>query len=423
MSSSNANLRPNRASLGLASMAWRNLWRNRRRTGITLAGIVFGILLSVVITGMTNGTYSQMIDYAAHLGSGHVAIQHTARLDTPTVEHSVRLARALRDETRARREVEAVLPRISCAALLATADGNAGIRALGIDTTLETETTLPLLKSLRSPSERVLPRDGIWIGATLRENLGTRRGRKVVLTVTDRHGEVVSILARVAGILDTGAPTIDGALAILPASTLQRALGYAPDVFTTHAVMLDSHDEAQAVADWLNVRLPAPSRALRWDQIQPDLAAFIAADGATGILIQAIVLLLLGAGVFNTLLVSVMERAREFGILRALGFTPANVFALVAWESLWLAMTGILAGALMTAWPYHHLAVHGIDMSGMIQAGSEVSGVAMQPILPVRVTVTQVGRIAMVVLGATMLAGLYPAWRASRLEPAATIRR
>lgn len=408
----------------MTQMAWRNLWRHARRTWLTVLGMAFGILLSVVLTGMAAGTYGGMIDYAADLGSGHVSIEHQEFRARPQPAHHVRVAPEVIEELRANNGVRHVLPRISTAALLSTARGNSGAAVLGIDPAQETTTSLPILEALNLPegTEPALRQGSVWVGATLLENLDATVGQKVVLTFSDQAGDVVTRLARVAGTLETGAPTVDGGLALLPIEDLREGLGFEASAVTYEVIALEDYRDAEAVARRLNRRLSSPQVALPWYEAQPELASFIAVDGSTLIVIQFIVLLLLGAGVFNTIFVGVVERRREFGILRAIGFSRAQIFQLVITESAWLAILGIFAGALVTVGPYLHLHAHGIDMSSMIQPGTEVAGVAMKPILSVRIYPVQVVRLVVIVIVATLTAGLPPAWSACKRSPAAVLR-
>ena len=134
-------------------------------------------------------------------------------------------------------------------------------------------------------------------------------------------------------------------------------------------------------------------------------------------------LLLVAAGIFNTLFVSVMERIREFGILMAIGFTPRQLFALVMWESTWLGVLGLGLGALMTVGPYTYLVRHGLDYSAMLgEDGMEVAGAVFPSVLRVGIFPENLAIIVVVVLLATLAAGLYPAWRAGRVVPVDSIK-
>ena len=163
--------------------------------------------------------------------------------------------------------------------------------------------------------------------------------------------------------------------------------------------------------------------ALTWDQIQPDLAGFIAMKVGGAIFMEILIAIIVAAGIFNTLFVSVMERLREFGIMMAIGFSPGSLFRLVMLESLWLSLVGLAAGAALTVGPYLYLSSTGIDLTAMIGGqGAEIAGVAVSPIMRVGIFPEHAVWIAIAVFTATMLSGLYPAWRAGRVVPVETIK-
>ncbi|MCB9566002.1 MAG: ABC transporter permease [Myxococcales bacterium] len=406
----------------LSTLAWRNIWRNRRRTVITLFSISFGVLLAVMFTGIGDSSYGSMIDHAASLGGGHVVVQHPDYAETPSLKKSVQGATALRERALADPEVERAVVRVSGATMLSTSANSTGAMILGIDPAIEDDTTLRIIDAL-AEGELFKSADdkGIILGATMAENLGVGMGKKVVITVTDKRGEIASGLARVSGIVRTGSPTIDGGICLMPINRLRALLGYAPDEATQLAVFVDDHRDAAAVAARLAGEADGAA-VLTWDQAQPDLAGFITMKTTSTVILEGIITVLIAAGIFNTLFVSVMERLREFGIMAAIGFSSGQLFALVIWESFWIALCGLFAGVLLTAYPYHYLSTVGLDYSKMIAEGVEVAGVGVDPILYVRIYGPHALIIAAAIFLATMTAGLYPAWRAGRVAPVETIR-
>ena len=139
---------------------------------------------------------------------------------------------------------------------------------------------------------------------------------------------------------------------------------------------------------------------------------------------QIIIALLICAGIFNTLFVSVMERVREFGIMLAIGCDPLQLFSMVMWESLWLAVVGLAGGFMTAAWPYYYLAKHGIDISSHLgDEAIDVAGVGFSPILNVGIYPEHVVYISCAVVLTTLFAGIYPAWRAGRVVPVDSIRQ
>lgn len=411
--------------VNLPSMAWRNIWRNRRRTLVTLSGFAFGILLAVIFTGMGDAVYGNMIDLAARMGSGHVTYQHPEYQETPSLKRTVQRTDALRDAAEQDPQVKTVVTRIAGATMLATASNSYGAFFLAIDPTQEDADTLSIMDSV-SEGEMFESADdkGIILGTVLADNLGAKLGRKVVFTMTDREGEIVSGLARVRGIVETGAPSVDGGLAVLPIGLVRESLGYAPDEATQVAVFIKDNRKSQDVADRLGAGVGDDLAVLTWKQTQPDLATYIATDSAGLVVFELIIMVLLAAGIFNSLFVSVMERLREFGIMMALGFSPRQLFALVMWESLWLSLVGLVAAAVVTVGPYYYLNTRGIDFSELYggEGAPEVSGVAIDPIMYVEIYPESLLAIGVIVVLATLVSGLYPAWKAGRVAPVETIK-
>jgi ABC-type lipoprotein release transport system permease subunit len=409
---------------GTLAIARRNLWRNRRRTLITLSSIAFGSMLAVILTGIGDSNWSRMIDLAARLGSGHVTVQHAEYLDAPTVARTIDGAARIRATAEADPDVVAVVERIHGAMMLSAAGRSYGASFIAYAPEAESGETLSVLDAVsvgRAPATS--EGRGLVLGADLARNLGVEVGRKVVFSLTDADGEVVQEAARIVGLVRTGAPSVDAGLVLVPLGRMREVLGYAPGETLQLAVFLRDQRLSGEVARRLGASLAGDVAALSWDAAQPELAAFIAMKVAGARFMEILILVLIAAGIFNTLFVSVMERMREFGILLAVGASPARIFALVMGESLWLGLYGLVAAAVLTAGPYWLLATRGIDVSGMLGEGSaEIAGVALAPMLYAAIRGENLLAIAGAALGATLLAGLYPAWRAGRVEPVDAIR-
>lgn len=410
-------------------LAWRNLWRHRRRTIITVCGIAFGLLLAILFTGISDAGYGDMIDYAARLRGGHITIQHAEYLDTPTLSRTVPKTKALAERARAEPGVVDVVTRISGEVMLSTAGKNYGASFIAYDPALEKESTFGLLKSIGTTPEdgkafESAKGRGIILGARLARNLGVELGKKVVYTMTDKQGEIVTGLTRVSGIIRTGGPSVDGGICLLPINTIGEALGYEADEGTMVAVFLDDHRKAQRVAASLQSHIGQNASALIWSETQPDLAAFISMKVNGGIFMELIIAILIAAVIFITLFMSVMERLREFGILMAIGFSPGRLSVLILIESFWLAIVGLVAGSALTIGPYLALADKGLDLRAMMGGKEfpEISGIAMSPIMPFGIYPENAVTIAILLVAATMLSGIYPAWRASRVVPVETIK-
>lgn len=408
----------------LARMAWRNMWRNRRRTLVTLFGIIFGVFLATLFTGLGDDTYTNMINLAARLTGGHVSLQHRDVLDRGwSPKRSVTGAPALRRRALTDPEVTRAEVRITGHTMLAAGGNSRGAAFIAIDPEAEDTTTLSVLEALKQGRMFRHSRErGIILGHKLAEHLGVKLGRKVVYTLTDKSGEIVSGLARVRGIIRSGSDSVDAGICLLAIDAVREVLGYGPDEATQIAVFIKDQRRSGAVAR----RLGADSdraAAVTWYKRQPELAGFVSMKQTATLFFELIIAILVAAGIFNTLFVSVMERLREFGIMMAIGFSPGHLFRLVMWESLWVGLVGIGLAAVVTAWPYHYLHTTGIDMSAMVsKGGAEVAGVAVEPVMRVGIYPEHALFIAAAAVMATLLSGLYPAWRAGRVAPADSIK-
>ena len=408
----------------LAKMAWRNLWRNRRRTYITLSAIVFGVFLAVIMMAMQDRNWADMIRLAARLGAGHVTLQHPEYLDSPTLTRTVqgtdRLKRLAADDERVIRIVE----RITGFNMLSTARENIGAGFIAVSPEQEDDETLSLLDAIVEGQFFSSSTDGgIILGEKLASNLDVELGSKVVYTLTDKEGEIVSALARVSGIVRTGSPSVDAGICLLPIDTVREVVGFAPDEAIQIAAFIDDQRASDAVVAELGSEVPGDVAVLAWHELQPDLAVFIAMKVGGAKVMMLVLAALVAAGIFNTLFVSVMERLREFGIMLAVGFSPGQLFRLIMLESAWLAVIGLTAAAVVTVGPYLYLASTGIDISGMIPADQmEIAGVGMSTILRVGIYGENVTLIGVSALLAILLSGVYPAWRAGQADPVETIR-
>ena len=410
---------------GIARLAWRNLWRNRRRTLLTLLAISFGLMLAVMFTALQDRSFADMIDLAARMSSGHVAVQHPEYLDTPSLTRTVPDADAVVAAALDIEGVERAVPRVTGPVMLATAGQSYGAFFVALDPAREDPTSLAFLDGIQT-GEMLASADGkgILLGKRLARNLRVELGDKVVYTLMDRSGEIASGLARVSGVVATGADSVDGALAILPLETVREVIGYGPTEATQVAIFIDDSRHSAEVREALRARLGSDNAVLTWDEVQAELSGFIAMKVGGARFMEGVIMLLVAASIFNTLLVSVLERRREFGIMMAIGWMPSQIFRLVMAESLWLALVGVGAGGLITYLPYSYLASHPIDISQVAggQQNMDIAGVGMSSTLNIGIFPESLAVIVFAVVASTLLSGLYPAWQAGRTVPVETIK-
>lgn len=408
----------------LCRFAWRNLLRNRRRTLITAFSVAFGVLLSVTFTASGDYSYTNLINTSATLGFGHLAVEPPGYNDTPSMARTLPAAGRLRDLAAGRPEVSAVQVRIVGQAMFASGAKSVGGQVIGFEPGREGgEHNIYLRNLVEGSVPGADDQGGALIGAKMAEKLNLRPGKKLVYTLTDRNGELVSGISRVRGIFATGEDQVDGAVVLLPLERLRQVVHYGPDEATLVSIFISDQRRAEAVRNELEKILPGPDRViLTWRQTQAELAGLIAIDQAGNYLMQFLVGLLIAAGILNTMLMSVMERTREFGMMMALGMGPRQVVAQVLLESFLIGVLGLLLGVLITAPWYWYMVSTGIDLSGQIGDDYSTSGVLVDPVLRFRLFKESAIAILAGVFALTMLAGIFPAVRAGRMVVVESIR-
>ena len=415
--------------MNLNQLAWRNIWRRKRRTMITAFSIAFGVLLSVTFTGSGDYTYTNMIDMGASMGMGHVTVEPQGYQLKPTLDKRLRKSSELRQKIISMQGVSDATIRITGQAMFASARKSVGGAFIAVDPTLETESNNLLIRSM---VEGRLFSDsggrGIVIGSNLAQKLHVKIGKKVVYTTTDANGEIVSDIARVTGIFTTGIDMVDGAMALLPIGSVQQTLNYSRDEATLIAVIIRDQRHAESMRDAIaSLSETDPSEAkniavLTWKESQPDLAGVIAFDKAGNYISQFLVGLLIAVGILNTMLMSVLERTREFGVMMAVGMSPKTLFRLVMVESFWMAIVGLILGIVITSPWYYYLYHTGIDFSGAFGSDFSYGGVIVDPVFKARLFKESIMAILSGVFLLALLAGIYPAWRAGRVPPVESLK-
>lgn len=409
----------------IVKMAWRNLWRQRRRTMLTLISIAFGGFLAVLMTAMQDRSFADFIDNAARFGAGHVTLQHPEYQDQPTLTRSISLSEEDRAKDSSDEDVLKIVDRTAGQAMVSTASDTFGAMFIAYDPEREDENTMEFTEGLTAGKLfETAKDDGIILGRTLAKNLDANLGDKVVFTLTDRSGEIVSGMERVSGIVTTGSVSTDAALVLLPIGTVRKVVGYDPTETTQVAVFLDNGRKSVEVAQRLRERHGSDYAVLTWDEIQPEIKAFIAMKVGGGRVFEIVIGILVAAGIFNTILMSVLERTREFGIMLAIGYSPRQLFAMVMAESAFLGAMGLVLGVLITAGPYYYLYNTGIDMAPVMAENMEsfdIGGVGMDTVLRIGIFPENAAAIAIAIVVATLAAGIYPAWKAGRVDPVESI--
>lgn len=406
-------------------LAWRTLWRHSRRTIISLVSIAFGLALAIVFGSLANGIYQKSIDDATRTLAGPLTVEAEGFRDDPSPAHAIASVSAVAQAARGISAVSGVKPIVGGAAMVATASGSAPVSLIGVDPAIEAKDS-PLVKHI--VAGRFLRTDdarGAIVGATLAKRLDLQPGRKLVVTATDVHGEITTDLLRVTGVFATGADEFDGFFVEVPADAARRSFGLGADQATQVGILAVHRDDASlaAIAKDLRPRLAAGERLYSWRETMPALSGWISLDRHSQQILRALIVALVLFTILNTILMSVLERAREFAVLLALGTPPSRLRLQVFLETTLLAAIGCVCGAIVGGSVSLWGAIHGIDLTSLMENGHlTVAGFAVDPQIHFAISTGNVLLLTGLVFVATIAVGLWPTFRATRVEIATQLR-
>lgn len=407
----------------ILKLAWRNLWRNKRRTIITAVSIAFGFLLTIVFTSLSDGSYGRMIDVAADMGTGHITVEPSEYRDHPGTDKVISSTGELMKKLAAFRGVTSCHERVVGQGMAATAIDSTGMAFIAIDPKKEND-TLFYLKHIKTGTK--LPNDGGFalVGTLMAKQLDLKPGKKLVITTTDRHGQVINILLKVSGIFSTGVSEADSSLVIAPIGYMRSQMGYKLDESSHIAVLIKQRWDSEIIADkMMGLAKQYGGVSLPWSVLMPDFSGYITMDMTSSIIFQGFIFLVIAAGILNTILMGVTERMREFGIMISMGMAPGKIVSLVIAEAFWLAMVGLIAGFIITTPVYWYMHVYGIDFSSWLAPGENtIGGVLFEPLVKASIIPRHLRNIVGGIIALIMVTGLYPAVHASRVNPVETMK-
>lgn len=403
-------------------LAWRNIWRSRRRTLITVVAISFSLMLVQAFHNLSYGVYAQMVDSGVRSGSGHIAVYRGDYAASRDEQLAWRKG-DIPEQVRALDGVRAALPRLYLPGLAQSSRESRGILLTGIDPVVEDEIN-PFLKDIDATALiRSLDARDALIGSRLMTELKLKIGNKFVVTAQGPDGALVNDLFRIRGVVKTGIRDVDSSLVMVGLGRAAAMFGQ-PDAIHELAVILEHPDLDTRMIPQINKILPKDTglHAVSWEVAMANLANAIKLDYASQKFIFLIIVLIVTIGVINTLLMSVMERIREFGVILAVGAAPGRLRKMVMTEAFFIGLVAMLFGNILGILATWYLAEVGIDLRQFVPETLEFGGVVFDPIMRATWDFTYMIRMSFYVLLLAVLASLYPAAKAARIEPAQAMR-
>lgn len=398
-------------------IAWRNIWRNKKRSGVLLAAIAFGLWAGLVTSGMFNGMSTQMIRSAIDTRTSHIQLHAKGFLDHPEVGVVIPDGAKVLSRVKATTGVEHAAGRAVVPGMASSATTGAGIMLYGVVPGDET--------ALTSVSQKIV--DGSYLGQNrhntcvvgqeLADKLGLKVGSKVVVQGQALDGSIAGGAFRIVGLFKTVSLGFDKTAVFAPAADVDRVFGLGGAI---HEIAV----RANALADVgpLSDRLAADFPKLdveRWDQLEPELSLLTSSSNQMSRILMVLIMIALAFGITNTMLMSVLERTRELGVLASLGMRQNLLFEMIMIETVALSVMGGAAGAALGGASIAALGRTGINLS-IVATGLASAGI--ESVLYPSLTGAEYPVVGLLVFATAVLGAVYPGIKASRLSPVRAMR-
>ncbi len=399
-------------------LAWRNLERNKWRSGLSIAGVSVAVALLVWTLAYMEGFVAELIRGATNTELGQVQVHLPEYVERPQIFHSW----ALDDEKRAQVEelegVVAIAPRVRAFGIIGHEKRSLVAQVTGVVPEEEKKVSLVADALVQGEwfTKRVEGRTDAVIGVGLAKQLGIKAGDELVLLLEAADGSMGNELLHVLGVVETRNQKVDRSAVYMRLEDVQFVAAIDGEIHEL-AVRVADVLEADLVAQEIQSTLGEELKVRSWRQILPEISQMLDMTEKSDLVMYFMVYLIVAFGLFNSQRMSALERVREFGVMRALGVTPSQLGGVVFLETVWMTAIGAGIGVLVGgAVSYYHM-VQGLDLS---MFGDNVSfdmmGVSFSNTLKFQVTPRVLLRPVLFLMPVVFICGLYPAWLVSRLD-------
>ncbi len=401
----------------LWKIAWRNIWRNKKRSGVLLAAIAFGLWAGLLTSGMFNGMSVQMMRSAIDTRTSHIQLHAKGFLDHPEVTAVIPDGQAVLKRVDSTTGVAQAVGRSIVPGMASSATTGAGVMLYGV--VPEEEIAITSL-SKKIVDGNYLSSDGhniCVIGQELANKLALRVGSKIVVQGQAPDGSISGGAFRIVGLFKTVSLGFDKTMVFALAGDVDRTFGLGGAI---HEIAVMANDLALVKPLRDSLRSEFPNLDVEsWDQLEPELSLLTSSSNQMSRILMVLIMIALAFGITNTMLMSVLERTRELGMLESLGMRQGKVFEMVMIETVVLSVMGGFAGAALGGATVALLGRTGINLS-IVATGLASAGI--ESVLYPQLTGAEYPLVGVLVVATAVLGAIYPSIKASRLSPVQAMR-
>lgn len=405
----------------LIKLAWRNIWRNKRRSLLTLAAVTFAVFMAIGMRGIQLGTYALNIKTAVELFSGYLQVQARGYNDTPKLSLSFEKDDDLRMALNNTNGILYYSSRVYADGLISFKDNSRGVAIFGIEPGKEKKVTTFVENLAEGKFFNSDSSSEIVVGAQLLKNLNAKVGDEIVLLAQGYDGSLGNQKYKIAGTVRLGVQELESTVVFMGLKSAQTLLAMGNKI-NVIAIKADDLNNMKKIENNLIAKIKNKNlTVLPWNKVNPELQQAIQLDNVSGILFLGILIVIVAFGILNTVLMSVTERFREFGVVLSIGMPQKKLTYVVYIETMFIVAIGLVIGNLLGYGINYYLILHPIVFGGEIKKLYELYH--FLPELRSSLQISIFIYVSVSIIGISILSCLYPAYKVYKLEPLKGIRQ
>lgn len=400
------------------SVSWRNVWRSKTRSLVIISAIALGVFAGVYTIAFMLGWVNQRVDNVIKTEVSHIQLHQADYLQTNEVNDYITEVSSIKENIEKNPNVAGVSTRLIATCMISSAETGSGVQMVGIDPENEQKVTNLHTKIIDGAYFEGVKRNPIVIGEKLAKKLKVKVRSKIVVTVTEMDGTLSGGAFRVAGIFKTANSTYDEMRAFVRMEDLQNLIKIDDNVAHEMAVLMNENNIENEMADQLRTEYPN-LQIMTWTELMPEMKMLNESMSFMMYIFVVIILLALGFGIVNTMLMVILERVKELGMLMAIGMNRLRIFTMIVLETIFLSLVGGVVGIAFAVVLTIITSNTGVDLSLWAEG---LSSAGFDTMVYPEIGINSVIVVTILVILTGILSSIYPARKAIKLNPAEAIR-
>ena len=399
-------------------LAWRNLWRNKKRTFIAAASVFFAVILALLMRSMQTGYYDYSIDASVRMYTGYIQVHGKGYWEKKSLDESMVVDQKHLTELKNTAGVNLIVPRFETYSLISYGNKTKVVQVTGINPELENQLT-GLKKKIVNGEYLSDSSKGIIVAQGLAEILKVGVGDSVVIYGQGYHGVTAAEQIPIIGIVKFTLPELNKSFTYLSLPYAQWLFS-APERLTSLSIMIDNPKKLERVKSDIKKIFNSKYEVMDWEQLSPELVQSIAIDNASGIIMLGILYIVIAFGIFGTIMMMTAERVKEFGILISVGMKKWKLGLVTLFETLFISFLGVFTGAIISIPILLYFKANPIPLTG--ESAQAILAFGYEPILPFAIYPGMFFAQIWTVLAIAAVSALYPIMFIRKLQPVEALR-